>query len=154
MTGEQFHLMINHLPIVGAFIGLVLVVFSAVRQGDSGVRYAAALVMAISAAGGGAAFFSGEDAEHAAEERPAFNHDLVEEHEDGAKWAGILLAGAAAVGGWLSLLTARGKAVPVAGTVGWVVLSALAAATMTRTGLSGRMMEHGEVYGAPPANHE
>lgn len=149
MTGEQFHLMINHLPIVGALLGLMLVAFSAVRTGDSGVRYAAALVLALSAAGGGAAFYSGEDAEHAAEERPGYNEDLVEEHEDGAKWAGILLGAAAAVGGWLCFLTVKGRPVPVAGTAGWLVLSALAAASMARTGMAGRVMEHGELYGAP-----
>ncbi len=151
MTGEQFHLLINHLPIVGALIGLILVGFSFFRPRDLGVLYAATLVLAISAAGGVAAERSGEHAEHAMEERPGFNHDAIEEHEDGAKLAAVLLLVTAAAAGGLSVLAARGRPVPMAGRVVLVLLNLMATAAMVNMGFTGRIIAHPEVFGAPTA---
>lgn len=147
MNGEQVHLLINHLPIVGSFLGLALALLATARKGDAGALYAAALVLGLSAAGGGVAYLSGEAAEEAVEARPGFDHDVVEEHEDGALLALVLLAAAAAAGGGLSVLASRGRALPRMSTFAWVAITALSAAAMTRQGLSGRRIGHPEAYG-------
>ncbi len=147
MTGEQLHLAINHLPIVGAFLGLALVLLWMVRRADAGVLHAATLVLGLSAVGAVSAYLSGEEAEEAAEARPGFDHDLVEEHEEAALPGTVLLGLSALIGVGLSVAAARGRAVPALGAAGWLAVTALSAAAMTQQGLSGRNLGHPEVYG-------
>lgn len=149
MNGEQVHLFINHLPIVGSFLAFALVALAALRRGEPGAVYAAALVLGVSALGGGGAYLSGEGAEEIIEERPTFNHDLVEEHEEGAPWALGLLAASAVTGVWLAARAGQGKPLASSGLYAWLAVTALSAAAMTRVGLTGREVGHPLTYGSP-----
>ena len=148
MNATEVHLLVNHLPIVGAFLGLALVLLAVLRRNERHTIQAATLVLLLSGGGGIAAYFSGEEAEHAAEERPGFDHDVLEEHEDGAKPALALLLLAGAIGGGLSYLSAKGRAVPVAASASWVIATLVAVGMMTRMGLTGREVGHPDQYGA------
>jgi hypothetical protein len=145
MTPTQAHLAVNHLPIIGAMLGLALVLFAVLRRGDRGVVHAATLVLALAGVGGVGAYLSGEESEDAAEER-GIDHDTIEAHEDGAKLAVVMLLLSAGVGGWISWRAAKG-AVPGAAMAGWVVVTGLAVGSMVRMGLTGREIGHPHLYG-------
>lgn len=147
MNGEQLHLLLNHLPIVGSFFGFALVLLSVVRRADAGALHAATLVLGLSAVGAAGAYFTGEDAEEVIEHRPSFNHDAVEEHEEGAPYALGALVATAITSAGLSLLTVKGRPRPTAATVVWVLLSLLSVAILTRVGFTGRAVGHPDLYG-------
>ena len=94
MDAVHLHLLSNHVPIIGAFFGLLVLVFGMVRQSPPTLS-AAYTVFLVSAVAGLVAYFSGEGAEEVAEELPGVSHDIIEAHEGVALYvliAYVLLA--------------------------------------------------------------
>lgn len=81
MDASHIHLLSNHVPILGVFFGIIVLIFGMNRQSPPTMA-AAYLVFIISALVGLAAYFSGEGAEHIVENLPGVTHDAIEEHEE------------------------------------------------------------------------
>jgi hypothetical protein len=153
MNGAHLHLLVNHLPIIGAFLTLPLLALALVRRHDRGLLLAATLTLAIVGVGALAALNTGEQAEEVVEHLPGFSEQTIELHEERAEIAAIV-AVVSAVGG-LSLL---GLAWRRDGPVPSLWLAALLAATlatsgtMAWTGQAGGVIRHTEIRdGGPPA---
>lgn len=94
MDQTHIHLLINHLPVMGSFVGMVVLLYGLLTR-SAQTQNAALLVFIICALGAGITYFTGETAEETVEHLPGISEMLVEEHEDAGKLA---LLGMAALG--------------------------------------------------------
>lgn len=150
MNGAHAHLLVNHFPIVGAFLGVVLLLLALATRRDRGVWTAGVAVLALSAAGAGAAQLTGEPAEEVVEDLAGFDETLVEEHEERAKIAtiGSVTVGVVALGAWFA--GRRKAAIPTAYVGGVLAVALVSAGLMAWTGNAGGKIRHPEIGDAPP----
>ena len=119
MNAAHAHLILNHIPVVGMWIGLLLLAYGMVRKNEEVTKVSLKLfiVMALISI---PTFLTGEPAEEIMEHLPAFQESMVEEHETIARISTIItliLAVISAVG----LFRARQEdRIP-----GWVITASL-----------------------------
>lgn len=78
----QLHLWVNHIPIIGTIIGVLVALFGAVRKQDA-VRKAGLVIYVITGLAVFPANFSGEGAEDIVEDNVSWvSHDQIHEHEE------------------------------------------------------------------------
>ena len=89
MNGAQLHLVLNHVPVLGA-LGAALLLLWALLAGSRDLAragFAGLLVGALFSAG---AYFSGEEAEEVVEDYAGVHEQTIEDHEEAAELAFIL----------------------------------------------------------------
>jgi len=86
MDAIHLHLLANHIPILGSFIGLCLLI-AGLSFKSREVRIAAAAVLLFSGVGGFVTNKSGEEAEDKVEELPGVSDEVIHEHEEMAEKA-------------------------------------------------------------------
>ena len=98
MDGLQIHLLVNHVPIIGTIIGVLVTLLGAIVKADVVQRTGLAIYIATGLFVF-AANVSGEEAEDLVEERVSWvSHDQIHEHEEAAETAmtitviGLILA--------------------------------------------------------------
>jgi len=102
MTLGHLHLMLNHLPLFGLLIGLLLL-GAAMWRGSIELTRAAMVLLVLVAGAAVVVYLTGEAAEELVENLPGVSEELIERHEETALVAtvGATLVGlAAAVGLW------------------------------------------------------
>lgn len=130
MSAAHWHLMLNHIPLLGLFFGAGLLAYG-VWRGSEDVQKASLGLLAVAGLSALAVYLTGEPAEEGIEGLAGVSHDAIEAHEKGALYAliGSLTTSAAALGallyGWGRRSLAR-----------WTVLLTLVLA-FTTTGLLG-----------------
>ena len=82
MNAAHFHLLVNHLPIVGSFIGFLLILYSSLIQKDTSNLKAGLVILTLSCLSILPVYFSGEGAEEIVEHLEGVSHDKIEEHEE------------------------------------------------------------------------
>ena len=92
MNGAHLHLLVNHLPVIGSIFAILLLVWSLARKNTEMARAALGLSV-IAAIAGLAAYFTGEPAEHMAEEIAGVSKSAIHTHEESAELATVLLGG-------------------------------------------------------------
>ncbi|HET7040803.1 MAG TPA: hypothetical protein VFI13_02245 [Gemmatimonadales bacterium] len=143
MNATHLHLLINHLPVFGSAIAIVLLGWALMVR--SRELTCAGLILTL-VAGGGAfiARQSGHEAEEQTEKLPWADRGIVHEHEEAADWAFILLS-VAAVAGAVALVRMRGaRPARVESTI-VLVLLVLGFAAVARAALLGGRIRHEEV---------
>lgn len=143
MSPTHLHLMINHFPLMGSAIAIVLLVWALAAKSRDITR-AALILTLVCGVGGYAAHWTGEEAEEQVEDLPWADHDLIHEHEEAADWAYYLLlaAGAAAAVGLVRMR--KGGTAPLeTGIVLGLTLFGFAATA--KTALDGGKIRHEEV---------
>lgn len=133
---------------IGVVIAFVLLAGGALRRSQDVVRASLALLVAAGILAF-AAVQSGERAETLAEDLAGVSHDRVEEHEESAKFAGLLAEGVGAIA-IVGLVVFRGhRRVPgwFAGLV--LLLTLLTIVTMARTADLGGQIRHPEIRSGP-----
>lgn len=146
MNGAHFHLLVNHIPIIGVIFGMLILLVGfilkngIVKQTGLGTLIFAALSSSI-------ALFTGDPAGEAVENLPGVTEALIEHHEDiaySSLWILVpmgILAALAFYSNWkkeksgnvLSMIT--------------LFLSVLAIAMMSWVGLTGGEIRHTEIRG-------
>jgi uncharacterized membrane protein len=86
MDAVHLHLLTNHIPVVGAFFGSIVLAFGLARKSPPTLA-AGFTIFVLSALIGLAAYFSGEGAEEAVEHLPGVSHKIIEAHEEVALFA-------------------------------------------------------------------
>ena len=152
MNYPHLHLMINHVPVLGTVLALLLLTWALVTRRRDFIRFSL-FVTLLAGLSVYPAFFTGDEAHEQLEDVKGFDHDLIHEHEESADWALWILLGTgtiAALGLWASR---KDREVPRwAGTatlVGLLLSSSVAA----RTAWLGGEIRHPETTGplwAPP----
>ncbi len=88
-NGAQFHLLVNHLPVIG-FLGMVLALAFAMITKSLDIKRFVLIATAIVGLSALAPYFTGEEAEEVIEHLPGVSKDLIHEHEELAEKATIL----------------------------------------------------------------
>jgi len=144
MNAMHWHLVLNHAPVVGVPIVLLLFV-SALLLRTREVAIVACSIGVLIAISGGAAFLTGEPAEEGLRGMPEIQKSLVKEHEEAADisvWLAAALTGVSAVGLYFALK--RGH-VPRALLWSAAALALVASLSLAYTANLGGQIQHEEI---------
>lgn len=143
MSGPHIHLLLNHIPVIGVLIGLVIFTLGVWRKNDSWTRLALGLFAAVALVAI-ATMLTGEGAEEAVENLPGVSESLMETHEDAAKLAaiGAYVLGAISL---VALLWVRRRPLPRALTVTVLPIVLLVSGLMAYTANLGGQIRHTEI---------
>jgi hypothetical protein len=143
MTIVHLHLLLNHIPVVGALF-VVALLATAVARRESTISRVALWTSAALGLVALAVYFTGEPAEEAVERLPGVSESAIERHEDIALVATTMIAafGALALG---ALMVFRGRSLPR-----WIVVTSLVgmvgvAGVMGWTANLGGQIRHSEI---------
>ena len=142
-SATHLHLMINHFPLFGAAIAMVVLAWALLARSRDLTR-AGLILTLVCGIGGFVAKQSGEGAERQVEDLPWFNKDLFEEHEEAADWAWVTLA-VAGVAAAVTLFRMRGGKQARLETGITLVLLTVGFAATAKTALAGGQIRHEEI---------
>ena len=145
MSMVHLHLLLNHVPVVGAVLILALLTLAMIRGSSEitktslGIAVAIGLVTLM-------VYFTGEPAEDKVENLAGVSEVMIERHEDAALLATAVAGtfGALALG---VLLLFRGRAVPRLATGATLVGAVALALSMAWTANLGGQIRHSEIRG-------
>jgi len=149
MDAAHVHLMLNHVPVLGAVFAAVVLAAGLLKRDDSWQRLALWTLL-VTGVVGVVVYLTGESAEELVEGAAGFSHDAVERHEEIAAWATYLggAVGAAALG---ALVYFRSRVLSRATAVGLLVMSLVLVGVMAWTANSGGKVNHPELRGETAA---
>lgn len=149
MSTVHIHLLLNHFPVIGAVIGVLLLAFAAWRGGPELLRatFALYVLLAVVAV---VVYLTGEPAEDAVEKLPGFSDALVERHETVALISTIAM-GIAGVLALVAIFVQRKRMLPAWAVRGGVVVGVGVVALMGYTANLGGQIRHTEIRGSTPA---
>ena len=146
MNAAHLHLMLNHLPVIGIPLGLIMLLL-ALRKGSSDLRRFSYVFLVAIALISIPAFLSGEGAEEVVEHLPGVSEALIESHEEVAEiaWALTLISGALSL--LLEISERLSRWVPLRGRVLTLLVLCLvgASGTLLYTGNLGGQIRHTEI---------
>jgi hypothetical protein len=143
MTGTHLHLLVNHVPILGAILATLLLAVSFFYAADVMRRTALVLLLVVAGAGA-AAKWSGEPAEDGVRGMPGVTRDAIHEHEELADTA-FIAAGVLGLAALVVLYRARQAPVPRGAAMGVLVGAVVVSGLMAQVGLLGGQIRHTEV---------
>lgn len=143
-NGAQFHLLVNHLPVVGFIIAVAALAAAAVSKSADVKRFVLALTVVVGATSL-PALWTGEPAEEVVEHLPGIDEGVIHEHEEAAEFATVMAVITAIVAAGALIVQRRkpemlGKALSVV-----LVLSLIAAAAMGKAAHDGGLIRHTEI---------
>jgi hypothetical protein len=146
----HLHLLLNHVPVIGAVLGLALLGVAYLRRSDELGKFALGAFAALGAVSV-VVFLTGEPAEEIVEKLPGFSKALTERHEEAALVATIVMGVVGFVSlTWLVVFRSRALARWVVPTA--LVLALGATATMGYAANLGGQIRHTEIRaGGVPA---
>ena len=147
MNAAHLHLFLVHVPVVGAYFGLLLFLYAWVFKKNETMRVSFGVLTLVGIAAG-LVFLTGEGAEEIVENVAGISENLIEEHEGAAKLAlilGIALGVSGLVGVFASL---RVPVVPSWLKVTVLVFGLIAVGALTRTAYLGGQINHPEIQSA------
>ena len=158
MNYAHWHLILNHIPVVGSFFALLLLAWALWRHSEElkRVSLGAVVIVALLTI---PAYKTGEPAFEAAmevlEATPEDEDPIVEAHESaaGVAFCGAALTGAVALAGLL-YSRAKQKPLPASLTITVLVLLAGTTALMARAANLGGTIRHSEIRSGSPAPPE
>lgn len=154
MNPAHLHLMINHVPVIGAIVAAGLLAYGVFRI-DTDIARAALGLFVLMAVAGVAVYLTGEPAEELVEELASVSSAALHQHEDAALLATILLGtyGVFATGVLLAFRKREARLPSRIGTLA-VALSIVPLAAMAYTANLGGQIRHTEIGSAEPAHEE
>lgn len=91
MDATHVHLLLNHFPIIGTLIGAAVMLWGIVRD-DKSIRAVSAVIVVAMAVMAVPVYLTGEPAEERVEHLAGVSEAMIEEHEEAAGVAIVLLA--------------------------------------------------------------
>jgi hypothetical protein len=147
MSAVQVHLALNHLPVFGSLIAVLLLAY-ALMAGKEEVRKAALALLVLLGLASPIVYYSGEWSEDPVEEM-GVSHDAIEEHEEAAKWAFPLLLAQGILAAAALVLSLLPDSRRLRSRASWAALlvSLLAFVSSARTAHTGGLIRHAEELG-------
>lgn len=144
MNGAQFHLLFNHLPIVGLAVGILILITGIILKNQT-VSNVAMGVFILSALGAFAAMQSGEGAEEIIENLKVASDSVMHNHEESAEVFSWLIGLHALVCLFILFMQYRGK--PIFKNVNILILvsSLIIMYFASDTGHTGGLIRHPEI---------
>ena len=151
MDAVHLHLLLNHVPVIGAVFGVLVLAAAVFRRNDEWLRVGLALFV-VSAATAAVVYLTGEPVEEAVEHLAGISEPAIERHEDAAL-AATLALGVFGLAALASLVAFRGRRQPRWLGVTALALSLVPTALMGWTANLGGQIRHSEIRraGADPA---
>lgn len=143
LDAAHIHLMLNHLPVIGAPLLLLLLTIGLLRGPRELVTISLVLVVGLAVATG-LVYFTGEPAEELVERAPWFQDSLAETHEEQATVSLVAVLATGALAGLALGLRRRARQGPWLLRITWAGL-ALSTALLGWTAWSGGQIRHEEV---------
>lgn len=152
MTGAHLHLLVNHVPVLGAAFALLFLGIAVVRPDGEGWLRGGLLLLAIALAGDVAAYVSGEPAADAIVGAPRTSDAALAAHH--ARAAYVLATGALAlVAASIVLLVRRRRRAALWARAALAAGTLVHAAALSWTALAGGAINHPELRApGPPAS--
>ncbi len=148
MNYAHIHIVINHIPIVGQFFSMLLILLSLYFKDQEGVILSAVLIMLISAGGALAAYFSGSPSIKLIAPYPGVGHRYIQIHFKRAKMAMNLSLLSALIGLICGVVILKaGAPIPIYCYVAIFIASFITSVSMIFTGNAGGKIRHQEVRG-------
>jgi hypothetical protein len=143
MSSVHLHLLLNHVPVIGVYFILFVLVVALARRSDAIGKIGLAMLVGVALATV-AVYFTGEPAEDAVEGLAGVSETLIHSHEDAAVMAFIAtgVAGVAALG---LLLWYRRRPLTRWAVGGSLALTLTAAGLMAWTANLGGQIRHSEI---------
>lgn len=150
MNAAHLHLMLNHVPVLGTLIALLLLITALVEKSADLRRAALALFVGV-ALMAVPVFLSGEPAEELVERLPGVTTQQIDRHEDAATQALIAVGvvGLLAIGALVA--TRRSARAARALTVATLAAGIVTSGFMTRAALLGGQVRHSEIQAGAAA---
>lgn len=151
-NGAHFHLVLNHLPIIGTFVGLILLIAAMLLRSDT-LKRTALVAFVSTAILTVPSYLTGESAEHAVIGLPGIERDLIETHQDAALIASIVVCVLGAVAAYGFARYRRAENLPRWLIVAVLALAVLGGGLMLWAGNLGGQIRHTEIRAdfQPPA---
>lgn len=143
MSATHLHLLINHLPVMGGPIAIVLLIWALMTRSRAVTQAGLALVI-VCGIGGYVTKESGERAHRQLESLPWFDKGVFRAHDEASDWAFATLA-IAGVAALMALVRMRGDRPARMETAIVLGLSVLACAATAKTAFEGGKIRHEEV---------
>lgn len=153
MTSAHWHLVLNHIPLLGLLFGSGLLAYGLFRAEDA-VQRASLGLLAVAGLAIIAVYLTGEPAEEIVEGMAAVSHDAIEAHEELGWYALVagVITGIASLG---ALLYGTARRRLAQWTVVLTLLLALASAGLIGyTANLGGKISHPELRSDPPVQSE
>lgn len=146
MTAVHLHVMLNHIPVIGIIIGLVIFAVAVWRRNESWTRLALGLFATVALVTL-ATMLTGGAAEEAVEQLPGVSESLIATHEEAAAFAAI---GAYVLGtiSLVALVARRHRSMPRVLTVMVLPFALLVTGVMAYTANLGGQIRHTEIRDA------
>ena len=149
MNAAHFHLLLNHIPVVGAFFTLLLLAAAVARRSEE-LKKAALWALVLVAAFAVPTYLTGEPAEMVIMDLPDVTEAVVDQHQDAAKIA-LALVSAGGIAALAGLVVWRAKTVPHRFAVALLAWSVAALGVLGWTANLGGKIRHTELRGTSPA---
>jgi uncharacterized membrane protein len=151
MSIVHLHLLLNHVPVIGALFAVLLLSFALLRSSNELVK-AAFVVFSLLGALAVVVFLTGGPAEEIVERLPGFSESITERHEDIALVATIMMAAFGALT-LLALWVYRRRVLPRGIVVTALVIAIAVNGVMGYTANLGGQIRHTEIRsGSIPGN--
>lgn len=144
MNGAQIHLLLNHFPLAALFFAFFILIFGKFKKNNTAIQIGFCLLLVGGASVAGA-YLSGEEAEEVIEQLPGFAHDIVEEHEDAAKFGLIWTLVCAALGALGLFMMNKKNRLPNWLLNAAILLSLFTLTVLARTNHLGGQVTHTEI---------
>jgi hypothetical protein len=144
MNAAHLHLLLTHLPVVGAVLVVPLLAAGLLTRCPAVRRIALAAVVVVALLGL-PTYFTGEGAEDAVDGLPGVSEAVVERHEDAAGRSLVALEAAGALALLGLAATARARRVPAWIVAGTLLVSLVSAGLLGWTASLGGQIRHTEI---------
>lgn len=143
MSAAHFHLILNHLPILGVPFGIALLASGVLRKTEE-LKRAALVTFALAALFTIPVFYTGEPAEETIEHLPGVSESLIHDHEELAEISmGLMvLLGISSLG---TLIVFRRREIPGSAQAAVLIVALVGAGSLALTGAAGGEIRHSEI---------
>lgn len=151
MTATHLHLLLNHAPVFGSVVGLVLLAMAAWRKSEELKKTAFGFFVAVALLAI-PVYLTGEPAEETVKTLPGVSNAVVEQHEEAAiaAFTGVILMGVAGLAG---LTASRGGRIAPRWFVSTMLGASLIVVTLVGwTAHLGGQVRHSEIRSAASAS--
>jgi hypothetical protein len=144
MSATQVHLMMNHLPVLGSLLGLVLLGAGMARKSEE-LKRTSLLILLAAAVAALPVYLSGEPAEKHVQGLPGVGSRDLEKHKEVAQLALSVMLVVGGLSGSAFWLFRRGSAVPNGFVMGVMAAAILSCGLMAWTAHLGGQVRHTEI---------
>jgi uncharacterized membrane protein len=144
MNGAHWHLVVNHLPIIFPFVGVIVMITGLISKSEA-VKRTAFMIFIMGALAAIAAMNTGEGAEDVVEKISGVTENFIKNHEETAETFALLsyiLGGLSLLGLWASF---KQKTFSAIIAIGALVFALVVLFFAKQTGTSGGEIRHSEI---------